>query len=158
MTANATRPRQEHEELVLTVGPPAHGGHCVARPADDPSGRVVFVRHALPGETVRAVMTEKSAKIWRADVVEVLSASPDRVEPLWPEAGPGGVGGAELGHVALPAQRTWKRWVLADCLRRIGGEEVASAVAAFEMADYGVVGDVAEVIPQLVEELTRLRG
>ena len=92
MTANATRPRQEHEELVLTVGPPAHGGHCVARPADDPSGRVVFVRHALPGETVRAVMTEKSAKIWRADVVEVLSASPDRIEPLWPEAGPGGVG------------------------------------------------------------------
>ena len=134
MTANATRPRQEHEELVLTVGPPAHGGHCVARPADDPSGRVVFVRHALPGETVRAVMTEKSAKIWRADVVEVLSASPDRVEPLWPEAGPGGVGGAELGHVALPAQRTWKRWVLADCLRRIGGEEVAAAVSALPEA------------------------
>ena len=134
MTANATRPRQEHEELVLTVGPPAHGGHCVARPADDPSGRVVFVRHALPGETVRAVMTGKSAKIWRADAVDVLSASPDRVEPLWPEAGPGGVGGAELCHVALPAQRTWKRWVLADCLRRIGGEEVASAVAALPEA------------------------
>ena len=134
MTANATRPRQEHEELVLTVGPPAHGGHCVARPADDPSGRVVFVRHALPGETVRAVMTEKSAKIWRADVVEVLSASPDRVEPLWPEAGPGGVGGAELGHVALPAQRTWKRWVLADCMRRIGGQEVTNAVASLPEA------------------------
>ena len=134
MTANATRPRQEREEIVLTVGPPAHGGHCVARPADDPSGRVVFVRHALPGETVRAVMTGKSAKIWRADAVDVLSASPDRVEPLWPEAGPGGVGGAELGHVALPAQRTWKRWVLADCLRRIGGEEVASAVAALPEA------------------------
>ena len=134
MTANATRPRQEHEELVLTVGPPAHGGHCVARPADDPSGRVVFVRHALPGETVRAVMTEKNAKIWRADAVEILSASPDRVEAIWPEAGPGGVGGAELGHVALPAQRTWKRWVLADCLRRIGGEDVAAAVSALPEA------------------------
>ena len=140
MTANATRPRQEHEELVLTVGPPAHGGHCVARPADDPSGQVVFVRHALPGETVRAVMTEKNAKIWRADAVEILSASPDRVEAIWPEAGPGGVGGAELGHVALPAQRTWKRWVLADCLRRIGGKEVASAVAGLpEAAGAGTV-------------------
>ena len=140
MTASATRPRHGREEIVLTVGPPAHGGHCVARPADDPSGRVVFVRHALPGETVRAVMTEKNAKIWRADVVEVLSASPDRVEALWPEAGPGGVGGAELGHVALPAQRTWKRWVLADCLRRIGGEEVASAVAGLpEAAGAGAV-------------------
>lgn len=111
------------------MGPPAHGGHCVARPVDDPTGRVVFVRHSLPGETVRAVLTERSARIWRADAIDVLSPSPDRVRPAWPEAGPGGVGGGELSHVALPAQRTWKRWVLADCLRRIGGEEVAAAVA-----------------------------
>ncbi|WP_448760124.1 electron transfer flavoprotein subunit alpha/FixB family protein [Actinomyces oricola] len=33
-----------------------------------------------------------------------------------------------------------------------------SEAPIFEMADYGVVGDVAEVVPQLVEELTRLRG
>ncbi|WP_250708039.1 class I SAM-dependent RNA methyltransferase, partial [Actinomyces sp. 217892] len=45
-----------------------------------------------------------------------------------PQAGAGGVGGGELSHVALAAQRTWKRWVLADCLRRIGGEDVARAV------------------------------
>lgn len=126
-----TRPSSPaDEEVVLAVGAPAHGGHCVARPADDPSGRVVFVRHALPGETVRAVMTHKSSKIWRADAVEVLTASPDRVPQVWAEAGPGGVGGAELGHVALEAQRTWKRWVLADCLRRIGGQDVSEAVAA----------------------------
>ena len=111
------------------MGPPAHGGHCVARPVDDPAGRVVFVRHSLPGETVRAVLTERNARIWRADAIDVLSPSTDRVRPAWPEAGPGGVGGGELSHVALPAQRTWKRWVLADCLRRIGGEEVAAAVA-----------------------------
>lgn len=122
-----TRP-SAREELVLDVGAPAHGGHCVARPADEPAGRVVFVRHSLPGERVRAVLTEKNAKIWRADAVEVLTASPDRVAPVWPEAGPGGVGGGELSHVALGAQRTWKRWVLADCLRRIGGEDVAQAV------------------------------
>lgn len=122
--------RLEGEQVVLAVGSPAHGGHCVARPADDPDGHVVFVRHALPGETVRAVMTQKTSKVWRAEAVEVLSASPDRVAALWPQAGPGGVGGGELSHVALPAQRTWKRWVLADCLRRIGGPVVADAVAA----------------------------
>jgi len=82
----------EAEEIILRVGSPAHGGHCVARLDDDPAGRVVFVRHALPGEVVRAVLTEKSAKIWRADAVEVLSASPDRVRSVWREAGPGGVG------------------------------------------------------------------
>ena len=118
------------EEMVLDVGAPAHGGHCVARPVGQPDGHVVFVRHALPGETVRAVMTQKTSKTWRAETVEVLAASPDRVRPAWAEAGAEGVGGRELSHVALPAQRTWKRWVLADCLRRIGGPEVAEAVAA----------------------------
>ncbi|QHO90797.1 class I SAM-dependent RNA methyltransferase [Actinomyces sp. 432] len=131
------------EYLTLAVGAPAHGGHCVARPLDDPSGHVVFVRHALPGEQVRAVMTEKNSKIWRADAVEVLSASPDRVRPLWAEAGPGGVGGGELSHVALPAQRTWKRWVLADCLRRIGGADVVAAVSALP----GAAGDAVPVEP-----------
>ena len=33
-----------------------------------------------------------------------------------------------------------------------------SEAPIFEMADFGVVGDVTEVVPQLVEELSRLRG
>ncbi len=68
-------------ELVLDVGPVAHGGHCVARH----EGRVIFVRHGIPGEKVRVRLTDagESAKFWRADVVEVLDASPDRVEHFW---------------------------------------------------------------------------
>nr|WP_246119456.1 TRAM domain-containing protein [Cellulomonas massiliensis] len=105
----------------LEVGPVAHGGHCVARL----DGRVVFVRHALPGERVRARLTEagEDARFWRADAVEVLDASPDRVASPWPEAGPGGVGGGELGHVALPAQRDWKAAVLAEQLRRLAHDD-----------------------------------
>lgn len=127
------RPR----EITLAVGAPAHGGHCVARPVDDPGGRVIFVRHSLPGEIVRARLTEMTSRTWRADAVEILQASPDRVDSVWPEAGPAGVGGGELAHVALDAQRTWKRWVLADCLRRIGGQEVADAVASLPEAASG---------------------
>ena len=127
------RPR----EITLAVGAPAHGGHCVARPVDDPGGRVIFVRHSLPGETVRARLTEMTSRTWRADAVEILQVSPDRVDSVWPEAGPAGVGGGELAHVALDAQRTWKRWVLADCLRRIGGQEVADAVASLPEAASG---------------------
>ena len=105
----------------LEVGPVAHGGHCVARH----EGRVVFVRHTLPGERVRARLTEagEAAKFWRADAVEVLEASADRVPSAWPEAGPGGVGGGELAHVALPAQRAWKAAVLAEQLRRLARED-----------------------------------
>ncbi|ROS72976.1 class I SAM-dependent RNA methyltransferase [Cellulomonas sp. PhB143] len=97
----------------------AHGGHCVARH----EGRVVFVRHTLPGERVAARLTEAEpdATFWRADAVEVLEASPDRVPSAWPAAGPGGVGGGELAHVALPAQRRWKGGVVREQLARLAG-------------------------------------
>ncbi|MEG3615244.1 class I SAM-dependent RNA methyltransferase [Isoptericola haloaureus] len=113
-------------ELELEVGPVAHGGHCVARH----DGRVVFVRHTLPGERVRARVTEGGKRFWRADAVEVLEASPDRVAPAWPAAGPGGVGGGELSHVALPAQRRWKADVLAEQLQRLAWLERAVTVEA----------------------------
>jgi tRNA/tmRNA/rRNA uracil-C5-methylase (TrmA/RlmC/RlmD family) len=72
--------------LDLEVGPPGHGGFCVARA----EGRVVFVRHALPGETVRAVVTEDAGKSFcRADAVEAIVASPDRVAAPCPHAGQG---------------------------------------------------------------------
>ncbi|QAY71237.1 class I SAM-dependent RNA methyltransferase [Xylanimonas protaetiae] len=106
------------QELELVVGPVAHGGHAVARL----EGRVVFVRHALPGERVRAVVTEGGPKFWRADAVEVLSdPSPDRVPSAWPEAGPGGVGGGELAFVSLDGQRRWKAAVVREQLQRLAG-------------------------------------
>nr|WP_307844911.1 methyltransferase [Actinotalea solisilvae] len=94
---------------------------CVARH----EGRVVFVRHSLPGERVLARLTDarEGARFWRADAVEVLEASPDRVPLAWPDAGPGGVGGADLQHVALPAQRRWKADVVAEQLRRLAHVE-----------------------------------
>lgn len=112
----------------LRVGPVAHGGHCVARH----EGRVVFVRHALPGELVRVALTDArpDARYWRGDAVEVLEPSPDRVPSPWPEAGPGGVGGGELGHVTLPAQRTWKAAVVAEQLRRLAGLDLPVTVEA----------------------------
>jgi len=112
----------------LEVGPVAHGGHCVARL----HGRVVFVRHSLPGERVRARLTEsgEGRRFWRADAVEVLEASPDRVPSVWPAAGPGGVGGGELAHVAPPAQRAWKAAVLDEQLRRLAHLELDVPVLA----------------------------
>jgi tRNA/tmRNA/rRNA uracil-C5-methylase (TrmA/RlmC/RlmD family) len=47
----------EGDLVEVTVGAPAHGGHCVAR-IGGPHGRVVFVRHALPGERVTVEITE----------------------------------------------------------------------------------------------------
>jgi len=104
--------------LELQVDAVAHGGHCVARH----DGRVVFVRHALPGERVRAVVDEDTGGgFCRADAVAVLAASPDRVAAPCTWARAGGCGGCDLQHVAPAAQRGWKAEVLAEQLRRLAG-------------------------------------
>ncbi|MBB5964286.1 class I SAM-dependent RNA methyltransferase [Planomonospora venezuelensis] len=103
--------------MELTVGPVAHGGWCVARH----EGRVVFVRHALPGERVLAEVTEETVRFLRADAVEILDASPDRVPAPCPFAGPGRCGGCDWQHASLEAQRRLKTEVVAEQLRRLAG-------------------------------------
>ncbi len=108
------------EEYEVEVGPVAHGGHCIARTAD---GRVLFVRHALPGEKVIAKVTEgeTDSRFLRADAVTVLSASKDRVEAPCPYAGPGRCGGCDWQHAKPGAQRRLKGEVVAEQLRRLAG-------------------------------------
>lgn len=102
----------------LTAVDVAQGGWCVARPEEGP---VVFVRHALPGERVRARITEVTTRFARADAVEILDPSPDRVQAPCPSAGPGGCGGCDWQHASLPAQRALKAAVIAQHLRRLAG-------------------------------------
>jgi tRNA/tmRNA/rRNA uracil-C5-methylase (TrmA/RlmC/RlmD family) len=112
-------------EFEVTVGPVAHGGHCVARH----EGRVVFVRHALPGERVAVRVTEdRHPGFCRADAVDVLAASPERVERPCPHSGPGKCGGCDWQHVAPPEQRRLKAAVLREQLVRLGGLDPADPV------------------------------
>ena len=128
------------ERYTVDVGPVAHGGHCVARiPVDSPrpetsgsASRVVFVRHALPGERVVVEITEgtETDRYWRGDAVTVESPSPDRVEAPCPVAGPGLCGGCDFQHVALPAQRALKAEVVREQLVRLGRLEPGHPVVA----------------------------
>jgi tRNA/tmRNA/rRNA uracil-C5-methylase (TrmA/RlmC/RlmD family) len=102
----------------VSVGPVAHGGHCVARH----EGRVVFVRHTLPGERVLVSVTEdRGGSFCRADAVSVLVPSPDRVPESCPVAVPGGCGGCDWQHASWDAQRSMKAAVVAEQLRRLAG-------------------------------------
>ncbi len=107
------------EVFDLEVGPVAHGGFCVARH----EGQVVFVRHTMPGELVVAKVTEGGSqdRFLRADAVEVLRASANRVAPVCRHAGPGGCGGCDWQHVDGAAQRTLKGQVVEEQLRRVAG-------------------------------------
>ncbi|MFI9547290.1 class I SAM-dependent RNA methyltransferase [Streptomyces sp. NPDC052016] len=108
------------EEYEVEIGPVAHGGHCIAR---TDSGQVLFVRHALPGERVVARVTEgeEGARFLRADAVEILSASKDRVEAPCPFSGPGRCGGCDWQHAKPGPQRRMKGEVIAEQLRRLAG-------------------------------------
>ena len=123
--------------LTVTVGPVAHGGHCVARH----EGRVIFVRHGIPGERVEISLTEHDddAKFWRADVTQVLEGSPERVTHFWPEADAlraavrhgAPVGGAEFGHISRKGQLELKTAVVREQLERLGGMQSATIDALF---------------------------
>lgn len=102
----------------LVTGEAVHGGSCVAR---TDSGLVFFVRYALPGERVRAVVTQVTARLVRADAVEILQAAPERVRPPCPYAVPGGCGGCDWQHATPAAQRDIKAGVIRQQLRRIAG-------------------------------------
>ncbi|MBW3080576.1 class I SAM-dependent RNA methyltransferase [Bifidobacterium saguinibicoloris] len=113
----------------------ADQGRCVAHI----DGRVVFVRFALPGELVRIVLDEphdRDERFWTGEVVEVVEASPDRVDPAWPLAGPlatgGGVGGADLVHVSLPGQLTWKAVAVSEQMSRLGHVDVTVPIERAE--------------------------
>jgi tRNA/tmRNA/rRNA uracil-C5-methylase (TrmA/RlmC/RlmD family) len=105
-------------EFEVTVGPVAHGGHCVARH----EGRVVFVRHTLPGERVVVRVTEdRHPGFCRADAIDVLEASPERVERPCPYSGPGRCGGCDWQHVTPAEQHRLKAAVVREQLSRLAG-------------------------------------
>lgn len=114
----------------LEVGPVAHGGHCVARH----EGRVIFVRHALPGELVTVRLTDASRpSFWRGDAVEVLRAAPDRVVPPCPVAGR--CGGCDFQHVSHAGQRALKTAVVREQLQHLAGIDWTGEVEAVEPLD-----------------------
>jgi 23S rRNA (uracil1939-C5)-methyltransferase len=85
------------------------------------SGKKVFVAGALEGEEVRFRRRKKRRNYDEAELLEVLSASPQRIEPRCAVFGV--CGGCSLQHVGVPAQREIKQQTLRDALERVGKVE-----------------------------------
>lgn len=105
------------DTIEVSVGAVAHGGHCVARH----EGRVMFVRHTLPGERVTAQITTigKGGRFVQADAVSVIDAAPGRVQAPCRYAGPNQCGGCDFQHVALEVQRDFKASVVHEQFERL---------------------------------------
>jgi len=109
------RPSGPRPRIRVELTGVAHGGEALGRV----DGRVVFVPHGLPGEIVVAEITQDKGDYARAEIVEIERRAPERTVPLCAYAGT--CGGCQWQHAEYPAQLGFKRAIVAEQLRRIGG-------------------------------------
>ncbi len=108
-----------HQEIEILVDRLTNLGQGVGRV----DGWVVFVPYALPGELVRARVFRNHKSYSEADLVEVLTPSPDRIEPVCALFGT--CGGCQYQNLSYPAQLEIKRDQVAELLRHMAGVEFA---------------------------------
>jgi len=106
------------EKFEVELGPVAHGGHVVARH----EGRVIFVRHGIPGELVTVEVTGVSKNFARGDVIEVLVPSEHRVDPPCRFAKE--CGGCDFQHIDVAEQRNMKKAVIVEQFARLAKRDV----------------------------------
>jgi 23S rRNA (uracil1939-C5)-methyltransferase len=126
-------PVTKDQELELRIDSLAYGGNGVARL----NGFVVFVRRALPGDTVRARVTKVKRNHAEAVSLEVVKPGAPRVEA--PCAHYPACGGCRFQDLAYEAQLAAKAQQVQDALARIGGLEgfeLEPAIAADSVFHY----------------------
>jgi 23S rRNA (uracil1939-C5)-methyltransferase len=104
--------------LTLQMEKPVYGGDCLARISEGKAGKTVFVPLTLPGETVSARLTEEKRSFAKAEVEQILVASPSRVEPLCSHFG--SCGGCHYQHGDYATQLAMKQQILRETLTRAG--------------------------------------
>ncbi|ANI92554.1 class I SAM-dependent RNA methyltransferase [Dietzia timorensis] len=106
--------------ITVTADAIAHGGEAICRN----EGLVVFVPGLLPGETAAVRITSAKKSFARAEIVELVSASPER-RPIVCPAAAAGAGCCDLAYTTSAHARALKTEILRDQLRRLGGFSAA---------------------------------
>ena len=119
------------EPLSATIESLSHEGRGIARI----DGKTVFIDGALPGEEVRFLYTRKRGQFDEGRTVEVLQASPRRVEPRCPHYGI--CGGCSLMHLDGGEQLAHKQAVLLEQLQHIGGLEPERTLPPLSASPWG---------------------
>ena len=106
-----------HEVVELRIDALTNLGAGVGRI----DGWVVFVPFSLPGETVRARVFRNDKNCSHADLLEVLTPSPDRVAPGCPLFGE--CGGCQYQHLSYDQQLAWKTRQVGELMKHMAGIE-----------------------------------
>eukprot|EP00986_Skeletonema_menzelii_P012463 scaffold6887_cov161-Skeletonema_menzelii.AAC.1 len=131
-------PFQYHQEFLVTIDSLTNLGFGIARieldePHDnqagddcesdqtnnDPMKWVVFVPNVIPGEKVRIRIYRNYATYSDADLLEIVEASPDRIEPKCDLANI--CGGCQYQHITVDRQRQMKTIQVQELFERLGG-------------------------------------
>jgi 23S rRNA (uracil1939-C5)-methyltransferase len=102
------------DPIEVTIDDLSHDGRGVATWGE----KKVFIHGALPGERVLARLTNRKRSYDEGETLEVLEASPDRIEPRCPHFGQ--CGGCSLQHLTGTRQIESKQNTLLQNLERIG--------------------------------------
>lgn len=103
------------EVLSVTPHDLAHGGEAVAKV----DGKAIFVAGVMPGEQARVRITKDKGAWARAELVEIIEPSSDRVAP--PCAHFGECGGCQWQYAPLATQVAWKQGVVESQLQHLAG-------------------------------------
>ena len=126
MESKAQISLQVGQRITVDIEKIAHGGHFIARhESENGKKAVIFVRHAIPGERVEIEITSTSANFIRADVVEVISASSDRVQAPCEYSNRDGCGGCDFQHISITRQRALKSEVIKEQFERIAKMDIS---------------------------------
>lgn len=106
---------KKNQEITLTIDDLGTNGEGIGHR----EGCVFFVAGALPGEEVRVRIMKMKKRYGYARLLEIVTASSERVEPRCPAARP--CGGCTLQHLSYEGQLAYKEKKIRDCLERIGG-------------------------------------
>jgi len=124
-------PTNMSDELRLSIEKLVYGGDGLAH-AD---GNTVFVPYVLPGEEVRAEERAKKKKLIWAKLLEVSSASKERVKAPCPQFQT--CGGCHYQHIAAGEQVRLKKEILRETLSRLGGISWVGPIQEHTAEPYG---------------------
>ncbi len=106
---------KKNDECIIDITDLGNDGEGIGR-AD---GYALFVKGAIPGDKIKALVIKAKKNYGFARIVEILSPSENRVTPECPLAGR--CGGCQLQHMNYSAELEWKENKVMECLKRIGG-------------------------------------
>jgi len=105
----------QSKEFEVTPTVFVYGGETLARL---PDGRAVFIPYALPDERIRIRLIEEKERYARAELLEVLTSSPARIEPRCVHFSH--CGGCHYQHIPYQEQLIIKQSILKNQLERVG--------------------------------------